>query len=133
MSKREWSAGTPDFRQARHPSKVYRGLCEDGVFTVTMMDSALPQGDDNPRRLTPAISRSLRDCCEEFCWGCERAGSMQLAIALLLDVTGEQDTALQWHQLFTEKYVMKLPQSWTVPEIDIALWLYCFQNARPGS
>ena len=98
-----------------------------------MLDSALPQGDDNPRRLTPGISRSLRDCCEEFCWGCEKAGSTQLAIALLLDVTGELDTALRWHELFTEKYVIKLPQSWTVPEIDIALWLYYFQNARPGS
>lgn len=133
MSERDLSADTPDFRRARHPSKVYSGSCDDGFFTVTVRDSALPQGDGNPRSLTPEASRSLRDCCEEFCWGREEPGSTQLAIALLLDVTGESDTALQWHELFTQKYVLNLGESWTVPEIDIALWLYCFQNARPGA
>jgi hypothetical protein len=58
---------------------------------------------------------------------------LQLAIALLHDVSGDADTALRWYERFAETYVRELPATWTVPELDIALWLYCFQNARPGA
>ena len=123
----------PDFRDARCPSKVYSGTCVDGVFLVTVLDSALPRSEENPRVLAPDVSRALKDCSRAFCWAREGEGSVQLALALLLDVTGEAETALAWHESFTEKYVMNLKAEWTVPEIDIALWLYCFENSRPGS
>jgi len=123
----------PDFRKARHPSRVYSGSCLGGVFLVSVLDSALPQDETNPLSLMADESRAVKDCCEEFRWGDESEGSRQLAIALLLDVTGEPDTARQWHEFFTEKYVANLGRTWTVPELDIALWLHCYQNARPGS
>ena len=123
----------PDFLKARHPSRVYSGSCDGGVFHVSVLDSALPQDEANPRSLTADESRSVQDCCEAFHWGDESEGSRQLAVALLLDVTGEADTAQQWHEFFAEKYVANLGRTWTVPELDIALWLHCFQNARPDS
>ena len=127
------TSNLPDFRNARHPSRVYSGSCDDGVFLVSVLDSALPQGETNPHPLTVDASRTVQDCCEEFRWGDESKGSRQLAVALLLDVIGEADEAVQWHEFFAVKYVARLGQTWTVPELDIALWLHCYQNARPGS
>jgi len=123
----------PDFRDARHPSRVYAGSCVDGRWMVSVLDSAVPAGNDNPRTLDPIVSRQVVDCCEGFHWGDESDGARQLAVALLMDVTGDVATTLRWHERFAQTYVSKLSDAWTVPEIDIALWLYCFQNARPGA
>ena len=100
---------------------------------MSVLDSALEESALNPRSLAADESRSVQDCCPEFCWGDVSEGSLQLAVALLLDVTGEPDTARQWHECFARKYVANLGRNWTVPELDIALWLHCYQNARPGS
>jgi len=123
----------PDFREARCPSRVYEGSRDDGGCVVTVFDSALPQSDSNPRALSVAASQSIKDCCARFDWGRGDAGALQLAIALLHDVSGDADTALRWYEHFAKTYVRQLPATWAVPELDIALWLYCFQNARPGA
>jgi len=112
---------------------VYCGSCEGGVFSVTVLDSALGQDQSNPRHLEAEASRKVRDCSSLFRWGDAGDGSRQLALALLLDFSGDSATALRWFEPFTEKYVRRLSPSWTVPELDIALWLHCFENARPGS
>ena len=83
--------------------------------------------------LTPARSRAVADYSETFGWGSLDPASRQLAVALLLDVTGEPGKALKWCDLFASKYVYNLPSDWTVTEFDVELWLYCFENARPGS
>jgi len=123
----------PDFREARHPSRVYEGSRDGAGCVVTVFDSALPRGDGNPRALSVAASQAIKDCCAHFDWGNDDTGALQLAIALLLDVSGDTGTALRWHEHFARTYVRELPATWTVPELDIALWLYCFENARPGA
>jgi hypothetical protein len=125
--------GTPDFREARCPTRVYQGACKGDIFSVTVLDSALGQDQANPRSLEPEASREVRDCSPLFCWGDAGDGSRQLALALLLDVSGDAATALRWFELFAEKYVRRLAPSWSVPELDIALWLHCFENAPPGA
>ena len=125
------SCRLPDFREARHPSRVYTGSREGGGWIVTVFDSALPESDRNPRALSVASSRSVKDCCAHFDWGNVDAGALQLALALLHDVSDDVDTALRWYEHFARTYVLKLPATWSVPELDIALWLYCFENARP--
>lgn len=127
------SSRLPDFRDARRPSRVYEGSHEGDGCVVAVFDSALPQSDSNPVALSVAASQSIKDCCAHFGWGNEDAGALQLAIALLHDVSGDADTALRWYEHFARTYVRELPATWTVPELDIALWLYCFQNARPGA
>ncbi len=124
---------TPDYRDARHPTRVYSGSIADGLRVVTVLDSAIATGADNPRTLDAPVSRAVKDCCCTFDWGQESPGARQVAVALLLDVSGDAATAVRWHERFAQTYVSKLGPSWTVPEIDIALWLYCFDNARPGS
>ena len=123
----------PDYREARHPSRIYTGSKTDSGWAVVVLDSALPYCDTNPRAVDPRVSREVVDCCECFQWGDDSVGSRQLAVALLLDVTGDADAALRWHERFALTYVSKLGATWTVPEIDVALWLYCFENARPGA
>lgn len=120
----------PDYREARRPSRVYRG--EDN-WVVLVSDSALAEPEGTDRVLLPDASRHVQDFCECFRWGDTGTGALQLAIALLLDVSGDVNTALRWHEHFAATYISKLPPTWMVPELDIALWLYCFQNARPGA
>jgi len=120
----------PDFREARHPSRVYTGSREGEGCVVTVFDSALPKSDSNPRALSVASSQSIKDCCAHYDWGNIDAGALQLALALLHDVSGDADTALRWYEHFARTYVLKLPPTWSVPELDIALWLYCFENSR---
>lgn len=122
----------PDYRQARRPSRVYRGERLCGEATVTVFDSALPQSDGNPRVLSVGPSQHVRQLSSCFDWGSEDAGSLQLAVALLLDVTGDHGTASRWCERFAATYVAKLSADWTVPEVDIAFWLYCYQNSESG-
>ncbi len=70
----------PDYREARHPSRVYSGSCADGRWTVTVFDSALPKGFDNPRALNESVSRQVKDCCPTFQWGDDSPGARQLAM-----------------------------------------------------
>ncbi len=125
--------GKPDFRQARHPTRVYSGVWGADGGVVLVRDTACPETEDNQRVLDPEDSRVVVDYCERFDWGTTDSAALQLAVALLLDVTGEPEKARIWSELFAERYVNNLPADWTVPEIDIDLWLYCFENARPGA
>ncbi len=120
----------PDFREARHPSRIYSGMIQSGNYVVRVLDSSLPEDDTNPRPLAPEESRHVKDHSDTFRWGESKPGTLQLAIALLLDVSGEASTALRWYPRFSETYVRRLPATWTVPELDIALWIHCFENAR---
>lgn len=126
-------AGLPDFREARRPTRVYSGRQSSGVPLVSVKDSSWSADGPDERELTPEQSREVQDFSVRFAWGDESAGALQLSIALLLDVTGDSAVAGKWHRLFARKYVANLPPEWTVPEIDIDLWLYCFENARPGA
>ncbi|MFW6055863.1 MAG: DUF6166 domain-containing protein [Chloroflexota bacterium] len=125
--------GKPDFRQARHPTRVYSGVRTPNGCVVYVKDSARPETADNPYVLKPEVSRAVVDYCVRFDWGTTDSAALQLAVALLLDVTGEPEKARAWSELFARKYVDNLPPDWTVPELDIDLWLYCFENARPGA
>ncbi len=127
------TSGLPDFLQARRPSRVYRGSYHEDEFVVSVLDSALTEGEAKPYVLQPGPSRGIRDYSNSFHWGSDSPGTRQLAVALLLDVTADAAITIQWHKSFAETYVRKLESYWTVPEIDIAFWLYCFQNAPPAT
>jgi len=109
---------------------VYHGEHRSQGDVVTVFDSALPRCEGNPRALSLQAAHAVRQVSPCFGWGVEDENSLQLAIALLIDVSGDPDVALRWCEAFASTYVARLPQIWTVPEIDIALWLYCYDNAR---
>ena len=58
-----------------------------------------------------------------FEWGYLGSGPSQLALALLLDVTGDANTALQWYQFFKEDHVGTWGTTWQITTEEIKLWL----------
>lgn len=60
-----------------------------------------------------------------FCWGYGGSGPAQLALALLLDVTGDRDTALLNYQEFKWQVVAKWPMgsNWQLWRSAIVAWL----------
>lgn len=75
--------------------------------------------------LLPAVSLELFNHSPTgFEWGYNGSGPAQLALALLLDVTGNDEEALKYHQEFKFDIVGGLnPQGWEFPEEDIQTWL----------
>ena len=59
--------------------------------------------------LDPAASLAIWDHSPDgFSWGYGGSAPAQLALAILLDATGDADFAVEWHQDFKWKYIAKL-------------------------
>ena len=60
-----------------------------------------------------------------FGWGEIRGGSAQLALALLLDVTGDPEVAVAFHEDFKASVIAELswPHPWRLDESAIRSWL----------
>ena len=58
-----------------------------------------------------------------FNWGYEGLGPAQLALALLLDATGDRDIALSYYQSFKRNVVAKWERRWYITDRDIKNWL----------
>ena len=54
-----------------------------------------------------------------FAWGYGGSGPAQLALALLIDATGDQDLALRHHQDFKWRYVGGWGTSWSISQAEI--------------
>ena len=96
--------------------KIYRGeRFANGTVSVT--------GDG--AELSPAASQRVRNHSPDgFNWGYRGSGPAQLALALLLDVTGDPDVADGHYQRFKEAFVSTwLGDTWTVTAAEIREWL----------
>jgi len=73
--------------------------------------------------LSPAASQKLRNHSPDgFEWGYGGSGPAQLALALCLDVLGE-DQAHVWYQAFKDAHVAKFPhQEWHCTSEGIKAW-----------
>lgn len=127
------SGRAPDYRDARCPSRVYHGERGSGECVVTVFDTTSADREGYCHFLSIVESLAVRRVSSCFGWGSGDADSQQLAIALLLDVTKDPETTLRWYERFAETYVRRLGDEWTVPEVDIAFWLYGYENAEPDS
>jgi hypothetical protein len=58
-----------------------------------------------------------------FEWGYGGSGPAQLALALLLDVTGNAAVADRLHQAFKWEWVAKWGEEWSITTEEIKLWL----------
>jgi hypothetical protein len=104
--------------------KIYRGHSPvrtgQGVFLVTVSE-----GRQN-KILSPGPSQKLYNHSPDgFNWGFSGSGPAQLALALLLDVTGDRDIALSHHQNFKWQVVASWAQDqpWQYSEEQIRSWL----------
>lgn len=74
---------------------------------------------------SPARSLKVRNHSPNgFEWGYGGSGPAQLALALLLDVAGNKETALDYYQQFKWEVVGKMPdRGWVISSREIEDWL----------
>jgi hypothetical protein len=80
----------------------------------------------NGQPLSPADSQKLHNHSPDgFNWGYGGSGPAQLALALLLDVSGNSDTALAHYQRFKWEKIAKLEldRPWDMTDSEIEGWL----------
>lgn len=87
------------------------------------------------KRLSPRTSQALRNHSPDgFSWGFHGSGPAQLALALLLDVTGDPVVAEHWHQRFKADVVAEWPQDgdWMITSERIERWLRSARQRWPA-
>jgi hypothetical protein len=114
MNEKNWKGDNMNTKEI-----IYQGVPErtnQGGFLVLK----------NGQPLSPAPSQKLYNHCPDgFNWGYGGSGPAQLALALLLDVNGNPDTALSYHQKFKWEKIATLDMDypWKMTESEIANWL----------
>jgi hypothetical protein len=90
----------------------------------------------NGQPLSPAPSQKLRNHSPDgFNWGYGGSGPAQLALALLLDVSGNSNTALAHYQRFKWEKIaaLELDLPWDMSESEIENWLQATTGALERS
>ena len=81
-----------------------------------------------PRLLDPKPSQQIHNHSPAgFEWGYGGSGPAQLALAILLDFTGDEEVALNNYQAFKSQFIASLSQEdtrWTITGSDIAAFLH---------
>lgn len=116
LEERNWQARA---RQKR--GLVYVGQrSDDGTCSVTVRE------EGRPALLNPKPSQRLwNHSAAGFEWGYAGSGPAQLALALLLDFTGNEELAVKHHQEFKSHAIAALPQdaSWQIDGTNISGFL----------
>ncbi len=74
--------------------------------------------------LSPKPSQKLCNHSPDgFQWGYGGSGPAQLALALLLDASGDSDRALAGHQAFKRAFVAGWGEKWEITTEEILAWL----------
>ena len=98
-------------------SGAYRGR-RDAAGRV-----AVTRPDGSPLELAPSLALR-RHSPDGFGWGYGGSGPAQLALALLLDVSGNAGRALDAYQLFKVEVVAVLPaHGWLLDAGELRAWL----------
>ena len=58
-----------------------------------------------------------------FAWGYSGSGPAQLALAILLEVSGKKEIALRNYQDFKSKYVSSFPSEFSITVDEVKKWL----------
>ena len=58
-----------------------------------------------------------------FAWGYLGSGPAQLALAILLDATGDEELAQRYYMDFKQDFVARWPEKWLITTNDIDAWL----------
>ena len=104
---------------------AYAGRAGCGGVIVTRPDGS---------RLDPGASLAVRSHSPTgFAWGYHGSGRAQLALALILDTTGAEQTALALYQRLKEAMVSRWPMAevWTLPLPQLRAWIEADWKRRP--
>ncbi len=79
----------------------------------------------NDKELTPEFSIEIYNhSADGFDWGYSGAGSAQLALAILLELTKNKKLSMILHHVFKNEYISTLSRSDFSVKIDIGEWFY---------
>ncbi len=74
--------------------------------------------------LSPTPSQRLWNHSPDgFQWGYAGSGPAQLALALLLDATGDPELSVRLHQAFKRDFVALWGDTWEITVLDIRMWV----------
>lgn len=97
---------------------IYQGARDGNEIKI------LAGGEPLPIRTDVFRHSSIMD------WGHLGSSPAQLALALLLHVTGREPLSLTYHQQFKQEVVSQFPvEGWTISSDEIEAWL---EKARTG-
>lgn len=107
-----------------------------------VIEAVLDQGSRvtvNGKPLDPARSRRLKNHSKDFGWGYRGTGPMQLALAILLEVQGDEKQALRCYEAFHEERISRMVgRRWTMETGKVRDWIREHAesgrrtSARPG-
>lgn len=105
--------------------KAYRGLRhQEGSPKVIVVTPK------KVRTLTVAKSWKFRQHSPTgFEWGYAGSGPAQLALAILLDVTGMPSYSLTHYQQFKADCIARMPKEWDLTEAEINFWIATREKA----
>lgn len=110
-----------------HPETRYWGKRVSQCGHQLVYKQLLPDGETT--ELSPAASQHLRNHSPDgFQWGYGGSGPAQLALALLLDVTGNPELAQSCYQDFKFHWVASWGESWSITSRDILEWIGRYQS-----
>ena len=115
--------------------KTYRGVRHgDGSCEVRVEEIAPGFATTETRKSSRSLPLHLETRNHSptgFAWGYSGSGPAQLALALLIDATGDQDIALQHYQDFKFRFVTRWDDSWQITQSQIQPYLAAQENL-PG-
>ncbi len=110
-----------------HPETRYSGKRVSQCGPQPVYKQLLPDGET--AELSPAASQKLRNHSPDgFQWGYGGSGPAQLALALLLDVTGNPQVAQECYQDFKFNIVASWAEEWEITSRQILEWLGKFRS-----
>lgn len=101
------------------PTKIYIGrITRRGARDVDVIDGT--QETRRVRKLKPRLDLTNHSPTG-FNWGCGGSGPAQLALALLADALGDDERAVELHQLYKRRVIDALPQDrgWHLNDGDV--------------
>jgi len=78
---------------------------------------------DGVELLPKASQDIINHSPDGFNFGYTGSGPAQLALALLLDVTGDRDLSCRYYQTFKEQFVAWWGEEWSITSEQISAWL----------
>lgn len=113
-------------------NKVYCGVYDSDSGerqVLVFVNEGMPSEECVP--LDPAASQEIINHSPTgFNWGYGGSGPAQLALALLLDATGDKDRSVRFYQTFKWDQVSNLPNNWKLTETSILNWLSERENGQ---
>lgn len=111
-----------------YPETKYSGKRVSTSGPQPVFKQLLPDG--SPVELSPVLSQKVYNHSPSgFQWNYGGSGPSQLALALLLDVTTDPQTALLYHHDFKWTFVASWGDEWEITSREILEWL-ARQQAR---